>query len=168
MPKTTSAKSIEIRECRICRRNGKCGDHIFVHCIDELKTAKHEKKADQRNLLASDNNSATAILAKVELAYKLGQAEGLKNAQEAHKFMATATNQHEDASNYSRQAQYRFMNRVGPFSKENIPRSMTQKIRAILDTGSSGNDFPTWITKELECEEIDLSLIHISEPTRPY
>ena len=85
MPRITSAKSLGLKECRICKRNGKCGDHIFVHCIDELKKAKTEKKGDQRSLLASDSNSATAVLAKVELAYKLGQAEGLKNAQEAHK-----------------------------------------------------------------------------------
>ena len=113
-----------------------------MHCIDELKKAKTEKKGDERNLLTSNSDSANAILAKVELAYKLGQAEGLKNAQEAHKFMAAAPHQNDDASNYSRQAQYRCMNRVGPFSKENIPRSMTQNVRDILDTGSSGNDFP--------------------------
>ena len=161
MPRNTSAKSIGIRECRICKREKKPTDHIFVHCIDELKMAKQDKKADQRNLMTSDNDSATAILAKVELAYKLGQAEGLKNAQEANKFLAAATNQQDDASNYSRQAQYRFMNRTGPFSKQSIPRSMTQKIRAILDTGSSGNDFPTWIIKELDCEEIANPLAHI-------
>ena len=178
MPRDTSAKSIGIRECRICKREKKSSDHIFVHCIDDLKKARGDKREDQRNLAAantdnysaateqrnlstSDNNSATAILAKVELAYKLGQAEGLKNAQEAHKFLAAATNQQDDASNYSRQAQYRFMNRTGPFRKHSIPRSMTQKIRAILDTGSSGNDFPTWIIKELNCEEIANPLAHI-------
>jgi len=75
--------------------------------------------------------------------------------------MAAAPHQNDDASNYSRQAQYRFMNRAGPFSTESIPRSMTQNIRAILDTGSSGNDFPTWIIKELGCEEIDNPLAHI-------
>jgi hypothetical protein len=38
---------------------------------------------------------------------------------------------------------------------------MTQTVRAILDTGSSGHDFPTWITKELGCEEIPNPLAHI-------
>ena len=107
MPRTTSAKSLGINGCRICKRNGKCADEIFVHCIDELKKAKTEKKGDQRNLLTSNSDSANTILAKVELAYKLGQAEGLKNAQEAHKFMAAAPDQSDDASTYARQAQYR-------------------------------------------------------------
>jgi hypothetical protein len=91
MPKNTSAKSLGISECRICKRNGKCPDHIFVHCIDELKKAKTEKKDEQRNLSTNNNESANSIMAKVELAYRLGQAEGLKNAQEANKFLAAAS-----------------------------------------------------------------------------
>jgi len=163
MPRNTSAKSIGIRECRICKREKKPSDHIFVHCIDDLKRARGDKREDQRNLAAAntDDTSAATILAKVELAYKLGQAEGLKNAQEANKFMATATDQSDSASNYARQAQYRFMNRAGPFSPARVPRSMTENIRAILDTESSGNDFPTWIIKELGCEEIPNPLAHI-------
>jgi hypothetical protein len=38
---------------------------------------------------------------------------------------------------------------------------MTQSIRAILDTGSSGHDFPTCMIKELGCEEIPNPLSHI-------
>lgn len=125
MPKNTSAKSLGIKECRIRKRNGKSGDHIFVHCIDDLKKAKEDKKEDQRNQLATntDSNSAAVILAKVELANKLGQAEGLKNAQEANKFMRTDTDQSEEVMTYSRQAQYRCLNRAGPFSPDRVPRS---------------------------------------------
>ena len=139
MPKNTSAKSLGLKECRICKRNGKCGDNIFVHCIDELKKAKGEKKGDQRNLLATnpDSTSAAAILAKVELAYKLGQADGLKNAQEANNFMRTVADYSDEIITYSRQVQYNCMNRAGPFSPERVPRSLTEVIRAILDTGSS-------------------------------
>ena len=163
MPRNTSAKSIGISRCRICKRDKKPADHIFVHCIDELKKARSDKREDQRNLAAAntDNTSDATILAKVELAYKLEQTEGLKNAQEANKFMRAASDQGDQASNYSRQVQYRCMNRAEPFSTDRVLRSMNESIRAILDTGSSGNDFPIWIVKELGCEEIINPLAHI-------
>ena len=46
-------------------------------------------------------------------------------------------------------------------SSPSILRPLRRRLQAILDTGSSGNDMPGWLTREIGCTEIENPLKHI-------
>ena len=178
LPPDSKASEYGFDECRHCSELGLDSDHIFYDCKKNPKwkpfSPKKEHKGDQRNLqrnLITNPNkkdeevmSKEEIMAKIEMAYEMGkgaqEANSVANKTEMSNFMRSLSTQDTaDTQDYRRKATlFRNMNFASPKSRKyatGVPRYIRQRVQAILDTGSSGNDMPAWLASEIGCREIE-------------
>ena len=111
--------------------------------------------------------SKEEIMAKIEMAYEMGkgaqEANTMANRTEMSSFMRSlSTPAKPDTQDYRRKVTlFRNMNYASPQHNKvrkyavGVPRYLRQRVQAILDTGSSGNDMPAWLASEMGCREIE-------------
>jgi hypothetical protein len=173
MGKTAKASETGFENCRYCEELNLDSDHIFINCENNPRNQKkrNNKRNHQRNLVKQTQSedltklSNEEITAKMELAYNMGKHSRSENAKanEAERknfWRGLEKADIAEVDEYVKRGNfYCFMRSM--HGSPSIPRPLRRRLQAILDTGSSGNDMPGWLTREIGCTEIENPLKHI-------